>query len=842
MTGQRAWEDKQRCKLTDIEKYHKPGIPPESEGLNSFLRGIAEAGNHESEGDFTVSLEKALDKLEKFQLTDANLFILNLVSAAVLLRATFFKVKYQPDHDLVEFDGDQLSMEELETLWVSKEPALGELSIALSAARALSYQELLFESDGGVRWQAGAKPDFFEAGSKGNSLTLVHRRSTTEKLIEKVRGTPALTPVWLRPLRKSCHYAPISIFAGHYGVNTSSLEVHSPAWFCKQTALLMPRINLVGESRAGAQRMPTNGEFSAIVGSSVNFWAKEWSLVFRGITYTRSTSAIDVGGLGGIVYSDSFVKDISHSDLIQNKSFDLIVEQLQESTVAFIRDELSLKPLPESQIREWTKAGIWAGQRLYDSGHNRDAARVEAWSYGHLSRKQTFDRKLPFDPLSRYEKPLVFLLDYLYWSGNQKIEEKIRLLSGQPTLACWLDGADTASLEVLFDYLIPLFPVEIGWEMIQPLVAWLFESDNTVDSIDKFERRFTAISPGSTITALPSVLLAASLLSEKGRLDFPKWFSRSLTTGFLPCTRRIIEILDGHAVAEEAHRAIEEFLGDEKTSALADARNAFHSYLKKPQQKHLISIKDNLRQALKNTNDASESRDLTALLVIFRADIDKPLKARFAWESHRAALIQAVRGSQVTAHKLHEMAHKKLENHWFSYLLLGDSLLAQGSEMEARQYYRRALELQPKAAEAQEAVIETSPKEERRELWLAHAASLGTHRVEDAIAYREALALSPSGENFANWVKLRALTSLAEHEAGDALPKVDANVLFQTAAVQLYFLQPVVARHLIRTVRNRWRLAGPELARLRLTHQLSRSTSAFFSWKDEFRDGEETRL
>ena len=195
MTGQRAWEDKQRCKLTDIEKYHKPGIPPESEGLNSFLRGIAEAGNHESEGEFTVSLEKALDKLEKFQLTDANLFILNLVSAAVLLRATFFKVKYQPDHDLVEFDGDQLSMEELETLWVSKEPALGELSIALSAARALSYQELLFESDGGVRWQAGAKPDFFEAGSKGNSLTLVHRRSTTEKLIEKVRGTP----VPLRP-------------------------------------------------------------------------------------------------------------------------------------------------------------------------------------------------------------------------------------------------------------------------------------------------------------------------------------------------------------------------------------------------------------------------------------------------------------------------------------------------------------------------------------------------------------------------------------------------------------------------------------------------------------------
>ncbi len=834
--------DKHPLELTDIEKYHKPGVPTESEGLNSFLRGIAEVGDHESEGEFTVSLDKALDKLEKFQLTDANLFILNLVSAAVLLRATFLKVKYQAEQDFVEFDGEQLSLEKLESLWAAKEPALAELSIALSAARALSYQEIFFESEGGIQWKAGAKPEFFKAFRRGNSLTLVRRRSTTDKLLGKLSATSFTTPKWLHPLRRSCHYAPLTIIAGHYGVNEKSLQVHSPAWFCRQQGLFMPRFNLVGESGLGAQKMPTIGDFSAIIGTSVNSWAREWNLVYRGITYSRPTNSIDLGGLAGIVYSDSFSKDISHSDLVQNKAFDQIIEQLKELTVNYIRDELSLKPLGEGQMREWAKAGLWAGKRLYESGHNRDAARVEAWSYGHLLRKWGSDRKLSFEPLSRYAKPLVFLLDYLYWSGNQKLEEKIRFVSPGSTLAPWIDGADSASLGVLFDYLLPLFPEEIGWEMIQPLVDALAESENAEESLQKFEKRFLAIRPGNAVFTLQSILLAASFLSDKGKLDFPTWFPRSLTTGFLPCTHRILDILDGHSVAEAARLAVEEFSGNKKSSALAAARNAFYSYLKDPHQSALVKIKDNLRLALKNSRESSEGRDLTALLVVFRADMDKPSKPDYAWETHRAALIHAVHSSPKTAHELHTQAHQKLENHWFSHILLGDSSLRQGSETEAYQHYRRALEIQPRSPEAQEAVIETSPREDRRELWLAHAASLGTHKLEDAIAHREALALSPSKESFATWVKLRVLTSLAEHEAGDALFKSDENLFFQTAAVQLYYLQPAVIRHLIRRVRNRWRLAGPELARLRLTHQLSRSTSALFSWKDEFQDSEETRL
>ena len=834
--------DKLRLKLADLERYRKPGVPLESQGLNSFLQGIAEAGRHESEGEFTVSLDKALDKLEKFQLTDANLFILNLLSTAVLLKATYFKVKYRQEHDHVEFDGEQLSLEQLEKLWVAQEAALSELSIALSAARALKYEELLFESEGGVRWQAGTKPEFFKACWKNNSLTLLHRRSKTDKLLSKLQSTPPSSPSWMAPLRRSCHYAPLSIFAGHYAATTASLAVHSPAWFCRKPGLKMPRFTMIGESRAGIHQMPTTSDFSAIVGTSVNVWGKEWSLVFRGVTYTRSSNQIDVGGLGGIVYSDTFAKDISHSDLVENKAFDLIVQQLQETTLAYIRDVLSLKALGETQLREWAKAGLWAGKRLYDAGQNREAARVEAWSYGHMSQKWTFDRKLAIDPLSRYENPLVFLLDYLYWSGNQKLEDKIRFVSREPTLAPWLEGADSASLKVLFDYLIPLFPEEIGWEMIQPLVRRLSETDVAKESLDKLEKRFLGISPASTIPALPSILLAASFLTANGKLDFPKWFSRSLSTGFLPCTRRIVDILAGHAVVEEAEQAIEEFLGNEKSTALVDARNAFHSYLREPRQSSLIRIKDNVRLALKSTVEGSESRHLTALLVVFRADIDKPPKADFAWETHRAALIHAVRGVQKTSRELHTLAHTKLEDHWFSHLLMGDSLLAMGSDVEAHQHYQQALELQPRAPEAQEAVIETSPSETRRELWLAHAASLGTHRVEDAIAYREALALSPSSESFATWVKLRALTSIAEHEAGDALPKVDANIFFHTTAVRLYFLQPHIVRHLVRKVRYRWPLAAPELARLRLTHQLSLSTSTFFSWKDEFCDSEETRL
>ena len=828
--------------MTGINKYHKPGVLQPSEGLNSFLQGISAAGEHESEGEFTVSLDRALDKLEKFQLSDPNLFVLNLVSTAVLLGATYLEATFRNDQARIDFDGELLSLEQLQTLWTGKEPALKELSVALSAARALDYQAILFQSGGAVRWEADGKPEFFEISTPRNSLTLFHRQSMSQKLLGKLQATPAATPKWFAPLRKSCQFAPLSISAGQYGASRTSLAIYAPAWYCCLPGFKLLKFVAVGDTMNDVYQMPAEETFSAVVGSTANSWAKEWSFVFRGITYVRSTSSIDVGGLGGIVYSEALSKDISHTDLVQNEVFDRIVEQLQEKTTTYIKEELSLKPLPPSRVKEWGKAGLWAGKRLYEAGQNREAARVEAWSYGHLAQSWSFARKLSLDPIARYEQPLVFLIDYLYWSGRQKLDEKIRFVTQETTLAPWIEGADEASLQVFLKFLLPLFPRETSWEMLRPLVEKLLETEFAVETLSKLEKNFHAIPPELAVPALKSILLTAGFLAEQRKLDFKDWLRNSLRTGFVPCTDRILESLTGQSVEEEAREVIQDFLSSRKTSAMLRAAGEFQNYLRKPGYTSLTTIQKHLAEALQNTKDPSQKLDIQALIGVFCGEVKPPNSTTFAWETHRAALLYGILERRPLAYELHINAHKKLEHHWLSHLLLGDATLAMRMDSAAHLHYAGALELNPTSAAAKEAFIETSPEEEQQELWIAHARSLGTHEVEDALAYREALALCSSDQNFAAWVKLRALTSLAEHQAGKSLTTVDENLFLQGNFVQVTYLSPVIVRHLIRRTRDKWPLAGTELPRLRLTSMLSRSTSALLSWKEEYLDGEETRL
>lgn len=141
---------------------------------------ILEGTQQGYQGSFTLAVEKAREKLKKFQLTDPRYYLLQLVEGIAASQATFLKIQHDSilsvDLDLtvnhyaltLEFDGPGFNREELENLYdflfISQadreRDRLREISLGFMSCQALRPTVMRFESNGAV-WQrmASDKPD-----------------------------------------------------------------------------------------------------------------------------------------------------------------------------------------------------------------------------------------------------------------------------------------------------------------------------------------------------------------------------------------------------------------------------------------------------------------------------------------------------------------------------------------------------------------------------------------------------------------------------------------------------------------------------------------------------------
>ena len=831
-----------------LDKFRKKAPP--SEGLNQFLDQMKSEGGHDSEGLFTLSLEKAAEKLKKFQLTDPNLFMLNLVACAVIRRATYFLVSYSEGVLRVTFDGELFDRTALESIFYSDEVSKRELAVALTAAKSLEPSALLFESVGSLSWEDDT-PTFSQANEPKNVFTLVDKISRPSGFFT-FQAPPRPSTGWQSPLRASCQFAPLELTLNHRRVSQSKLQVQTPALIIKGPNSYLPDLVKVGRSDSTISELSTQHDFSAVIGTTTNEWARSWSFVVNGVTFTRPPSALPLFGLGGVVFSSKLRKNLSHSDVVEDDSFTELIKELQAKLEEFVRRHLSLMSLEGENIQHWVKPVMQIGQDLYDQGDNREAARLEAWGYGQKAKHGVIRIAQKANLAHRYQEPLIFLLDFLYWSPPENRASQLRVLSGstktpdQELLSPWLCNATPQALKLLFAQVAPSFPTELEWDIFKPLLQKALETSLAPEVLQLLQNRVENLSKWLTMQERRGVLLSADLLHSHKLLDFKSWFTRALQEGYLEADSRLASWLKECRNQGLAEEVLAEQSNRLRIHSLATAQARFSRFLIEPEA-HFAPISEALKEALKESRDPTARAETLALANIFETCPSGQVKSlESAWQTHRVALVLAVgeRDWKRAAH-FHQMAHAKLEENWFSHLLLADNALAQDDRRNALTHYETSLELYPFSNDAREGVIETSPHDLRSELWVAQARSHGVSDLESYLAYQEALQEFSYKTSFSEWVKLRALTSLAQHKAGD-IPQVSRSRWLASRHEFLFLAltKPPIIRAHLRDLRRRgnYSEAGTARARFRLAQQLSISVDHPLEWKPEFRDSEETRL
>lgn len=116
----------------------------ERDPLNAFLEAQRAGGRLESSGEFTLALEKAREKLKKFQLADATFYLLKVFQAAVCAGTDHVDIRLTRNQVQLSFwlpDGpDVLEPEELLTAMAAEPPSndspLRHLAIGLNAGLA----------------------------------------------------------------------------------------------------------------------------------------------------------------------------------------------------------------------------------------------------------------------------------------------------------------------------------------------------------------------------------------------------------------------------------------------------------------------------------------------------------------------------------------------------------------------------------------------------------------------------------------------------------------------------------------------------------------------------------
>lgn len=122
---------------------------PAVDKLQLMLGKLAGEGEVESSGCFTVSMERAVDKLRAFRLPRKAYYVLKLIQAAVAARAEAVHVKINRTTVQVRFGLDEpLPIEELlpamAVAEVGLEGAMGHLITGLRAALGVNYRSLFF--------------------------------------------------------------------------------------------------------------------------------------------------------------------------------------------------------------------------------------------------------------------------------------------------------------------------------------------------------------------------------------------------------------------------------------------------------------------------------------------------------------------------------------------------------------------------------------------------------------------------------------------------------------------------------------------------------------------------
>lgn len=364
--------------------------------MNELIQQLQAAGSIDSLGSFTVSGDRAREKLSQFALSDPHLYVLNLLAWAVAAGATKIEV-HTGKHGLrFEHNGQPLRPQELSHLWNAlldpSKASQHELARALNAARSISPQELSLEcwNEGqGCRLEVREEqlvigvPETIES-QPANRLTV--RTSTHRKALRWLFGPPESSI-----LRANLHHGPAEVCLDGKKLSQPLRLGHSSkcvAWLhtvSKEGPRLLveppdsswsPACTVIGPT-------PSEDPFEAVLTLAPSSVCQNEGLllIVHGLTFRRPAGLLGCFFACGAVRMDSLRKNISHSDLAEDDLYRDLLERLTHSVEMLIVKRMEdPSPLPQDMLLTFLSFARELEERLSARGLPKLRAVVVRWS------------------------------------------------------------------------------------------------------------------------------------------------------------------------------------------------------------------------------------------------------------------------------------------------------------------------------------------------------------------------------------------------------------------------------------------------------------------------------
>ncbi len=327
--------------------------------LNTYLAQAQAAGEVVTrDSAFTLSADEARRKLRDFQLLKPELYVVHLVAAAVALGAERFRVETASDHTEFTFDGRIPEAHELEALFSSLTTSGGELwqrelAIGLNGARAFQpeYVEVATYHQGGhllrlleEETESGPLAEPWRPFARGTRIVV-----QLGFQFNRVFNLLGYTPPELEVLLGMCRYAPLELSVN--GRNVSQLVSLVRGSSSRSLALFHLRPS---QPRAGTRLrlakpyLPDHSDclvyeeqkevsFSAALACDSKPVKRPLILVLNGVSFSRPAEALGFTTIYGVVAAPFLKKNLSHTDLVEDASYEALMQALQEASRQMLR-------------------------------------------------------------------------------------------------------------------------------------------------------------------------------------------------------------------------------------------------------------------------------------------------------------------------------------------------------------------------------------------------------------------------------------------------------------------------------------------------------------------------
>jgi hypothetical protein len=226
--------------------------------VDQLVASLRADGSIDSEGQFTLDREQARSKMQKFQLSDARRYVLELVQAAVLRGAQSIEFEIDTDDMHMRFDGQPFSEAELDDLYGSlfrpgNDRALRgvrQLALALNAALGMEPKHIHLRSgDVELRMQPGRRDELIKHDAVQPRTEIHVRKRVGARMILDFFANLTGRMAEAKYLRERCRFGPVPILLDGKPIN-EPLAIEDS----------YTRVRLLGRDFAGVMYMsPENG-------------------------------------------------------------------------------------------------------------------------------------------------------------------------------------------------------------------------------------------------------------------------------------------------------------------------------------------------------------------------------------------------------------------------------------------------------------------------------------------------------------------------------------------------------------------------------------------------------